>query len=206
MSVRLEICFRRSGDLRYLSHLETVRLWHRALKRAGLPLHYTEGFNPHPKVVFWHALPLGAAAEADRIEVTLEYEVDLAGATCALAEALPPGIEVEEALYVDAIAPRLGRRYPFAVYVFSGPLPADLLAAAELERSLERAGIAYESAAVTAGGAQVKVRLLLDCSGSAPSLKRIAAEVAGFLGCGIESLFIARTGIYPVRSNERTAH
>ena len=65
--------FENSENLRFISHLDLSRTWERALRRAGIPIAYSRGFHPHPKMVFAAALPLGCTGEAEVMvsEVTL---------------------------------------------------------------------------------------------------------------------------------------
>ena len=73
---RFRLLFRKSERVRYISHLDVLRYWERAIRRAGLPLSYSQGFTPHPKLAFASPLPLGFLAEAEVLDVTLEERVD----------------------------------------------------------------------------------------------------------------------------------
>jgi radical SAM-linked protein len=80
---RLRIRFGRGQELKFISHLDLTRLWHRALRRAGVALAYSEGFNPHPRLSLAAPLQLGATSEAELMDVyTLEP---------ATARPWPPG-------------------------------------------------------------------------------------------------------------------
>jgi len=68
---RFRLMFEKKGDLRFLSHLEILRTFSRALQRARLRVEHTRGFNPHPKIVFSHALPLGFESRAELIDIPL---------------------------------------------------------------------------------------------------------------------------------------
>ena len=67
--VRLYI--RKTGDMKYVSHLDMFRLMQRAVRRAGIPLWYTEGFNPHPYISFLQALPLGVESEREPCDIKI---------------------------------------------------------------------------------------------------------------------------------------
>jgi len=69
--VRLWLKFARSSKLAYISHLDTHRAYYRLFKRAGLPLAYSQGFNPHPKMSLTAPLPLGFRSQADYIDLSL---------------------------------------------------------------------------------------------------------------------------------------
>lgn len=74
---RIRVWFRKGERLRYISHLDILRHWERAIRRAGLPLAYSQGFTPHPKIAFAAPLPLGFTAEAEIMDVTLTERVPL---------------------------------------------------------------------------------------------------------------------------------
>ncbi len=63
--------------MRFISHLDVLRFWERAVRRAGLPLEYSQGFTPHPKLAFASPLPLGFVGECEIMDVTLDERVDL---------------------------------------------------------------------------------------------------------------------------------
>lgn len=64
--------------MRYISHLDVLRSWERSLRRAGLPLSYSQGFTPHPKLAFAGPLPLGFVSDSELVDVTLDERVDTA--------------------------------------------------------------------------------------------------------------------------------
>jgi radical SAM-linked protein len=68
---RLRVTFSQSGALRYVGHLDVVRTWERGLRRAGVPLAYSGGFNPGPRLYFASGLPLGATGRAEIVDVLL---------------------------------------------------------------------------------------------------------------------------------------
>lgn len=73
----IRIKFSKTGSLQYISHLDLQRLWSRALVRAGVPLWYTKGFNPHAKMVFALPLPVGVQSECELLDVKIDKEIDL---------------------------------------------------------------------------------------------------------------------------------
>lgn len=73
---RFRVRFSKGERVRYISHLDVLRFWERAIRRAGLPLAYSQGFTPHPKIAFAGPLPLGFASEAEIMDVTLDERVD----------------------------------------------------------------------------------------------------------------------------------
>ncbi len=73
---RFRVRFRKGERVRYISHLDVLRTWERSLRRAELPLAYSQGFTPHPKLAFASPLPVGFVSEAEVMEVTLDEQVD----------------------------------------------------------------------------------------------------------------------------------
>ncbi len=71
----VRIRFSKTGSLQYISHLDLQRLWSRALVRAGIPLWYTKGFNPHAKMVFALPLPVGVESRCELLDVRIDREI-----------------------------------------------------------------------------------------------------------------------------------
>lgn len=116
MAQRLRIGFSRQGAVKYLSHLELMRMWERVLRRAGWQLSYSHGFNPHPKLSFAAALPVGVAAEADLLEVQLDEPRALSEAAAELSRQLPEGVEVRSVAEIPAESPAIQRSLVAAEY------------------------------------------------------------------------------------------
>jgi radical SAM-linked protein len=95
---RLRLRYAKRGKLRFTSHRDIARVFERALRMAGVPMAYSHGFNPHPKVSWVGAAPTGAASEAEYLEIQVVDEVDPVALATALDTALPPGIDVLEAV------------------------------------------------------------------------------------------------------------
>jgi radical SAM-linked protein len=93
---RLRIRYAKRGRLRFTSHRDFSRAFERALVRARVPVAYSSGFNPHPRISYAGAAPTGAASEAEYLEVGMAALVDPAALGSALDEALPPGLDVVE--------------------------------------------------------------------------------------------------------------
>jgi radical SAM-linked protein len=74
-SQRIRVWFRKGERVRYISHLDVLRFWERAIRRADLPLSYSQGFTPHPRLAFAAPLPLGFTAEREVMDVTLDERV-----------------------------------------------------------------------------------------------------------------------------------
>jgi radical SAM-linked protein len=91
---RLRIRYAKRGPLRFTSHRDFARAFERAVRRAGLPVAFSQGFSPHPKISYASAAPTGAASEAEYLEIGLHAEVDPQWALRALDAALSPGLDI----------------------------------------------------------------------------------------------------------------
>jgi radical SAM-linked protein len=95
---RVRLRYAKRGPLRFTSHRDFARAFERAIHRAGVPIAYSQGFTPHPKVSYASAAPTGVASEAEYLEIGLRERVDVALLARALDAALPPGLDVVEAV------------------------------------------------------------------------------------------------------------
>lgn len=93
---RLRVRYAKRGRLRFTSHRDFSRAFERAVFRARVPMAYSSGFNPHPRISYAGAAPTGSASEAEYLELALAEVVDPACVQAALAEALPDGLDVLE--------------------------------------------------------------------------------------------------------------
>lgn len=91
---RLRIRYAKRGRLRFTSHRDFSRAFERAIFRARVPMAYSSGFNPHPRISYAGAAPTGSASEAEFLEIALAEVVDPAEVHAALAEALPDGLDI----------------------------------------------------------------------------------------------------------------
>ena len=107
---RIRIRFSKLGKIRFTSHRDVARIWERALRRAGLPIAYTEGFSPRPKLSFGLALSTGYESYGEYLDVALRDEqdgVDIHELPRRLAPALPEGIDVQAVVPLPAGAESL---------------------------------------------------------------------------------------------------
>lgn len=95
---RVRVRYAKRGRLRFTSHRDFARAFERALRRAEVPMAYSAGFTPHPKISYLGAAPTGVASEAEYLELGLARPVDLDGLRRALDDALPDGLDVLEAV------------------------------------------------------------------------------------------------------------
>src|SRR4051794_13897063 len=106
---RLRLRYAKRGRLRFSSHRDFQRALERALRRAAVPMAYSAGFNPHPRISYANAAPTGAASEAEYLEIALDRRCDVEQIRAALDRALPPGLDITEAVEAGpgALADRL---------------------------------------------------------------------------------------------------
>ncbi|MEO6886857.1 MAG: TIGR03936 family radical SAM-associated protein [Jatrophihabitantaceae bacterium] len=95
---RVRLRYAKRGRLRFTSHRDFARSFERALKRADVPMGYSAGFTPHPKISYVGAAPTGVASEAEFLEIGLAREVDLEALRAAIDAALPDGLDIVEAV------------------------------------------------------------------------------------------------------------
>lgn len=107
--MRVRARYAKRGRLRFVSAIDLGRIWERALRKAELPIAYSEGFTPHPKVSFPDALPLGYASTGEYVELTFAVDVDVDVAVRRFNRAAPDGLAITAARPVADGAPRLSR-------------------------------------------------------------------------------------------------
>jgi radical SAM-linked protein len=113
---RLRIRFTRGDEIKYISHLDLLRLWQRALNRAEIPLAYSEGFSPHPRMSLAAPLALGVTGEAELMDIFLARWSSPHAFTAAMARQLPPGIKIEQVFNIATTMPSLQSQVRSAEY------------------------------------------------------------------------------------------
>ncbi len=103
---KLRLRYAKRGAARFTSHRDFGRALERALRRADVPMAYSSGFNPHPRISYANAAPTSAASEAEYVELGLARRCDPAKVIAALNESLPTGFVVLDA--ADAVTDGLG--------------------------------------------------------------------------------------------------
>jgi radical SAM-linked protein len=99
---RVRVRYAKRGRLRFSSHRDFARAFERALRRAAVPMAYSAGFTPHPKISYVGAAPTGAASEAEYLEIGLAEPVDPLQLHLALDAALPDGLDIVEVVVAGA--------------------------------------------------------------------------------------------------------
>ena len=139
---RIRIRHTKLGRTRYLSARDLTSVWERSLRRARLPIAYSEGFTPHAKVSFPDALPVGVASTGEYAELSFAAPIDPGPALGALSAALPEGMTITTYLVVPDGAPKLARMLGATLWELAWPV-ADDAAAWALHERLEVAVTAF---------------------------------------------------------------
>ncbi len=113
---RLRVKFSRGEEVKFISHLDIIRLWQRAFRRADIPLAYSEGFNPHPKISLAAPLPLGVTSEAELMDIFVTRWVSPHHFTSGVGRELPPGIAILQVYPIGFNPPSLQSQVAFAEY------------------------------------------------------------------------------------------
>jgi len=93
---KIDFVFSKTGWMKYISHLDLMRLFARAMRRADLPLKITEGFNPHPKLSLKRALKLGLESDSEQGSIILKIPVSPQEFKIRLQAQLPEGIALKD--------------------------------------------------------------------------------------------------------------
>jgi len=207
MTIRIRIAFSKTEAMRYTGHLDLHRAWERTFRRAGLPLAYSQGFHPQPKLNLACALPLGFTSECELLDAWLDAPLPDSTIQDALAGALPPGIRIHSLEEIDPKAPALQTQVQSVVYwvTLLDPLPdlearlARIFSAAALPR--QRRGKSYDLRPLIEA-----IQRLPDATDGLPRLEmRLAAresatgrpeEVLAEFGVGIEAARVHRVKLH----------
>ena len=207
--MRIRITFSKQGPLRYTGHLDLHKLWERAARRAELPLAYSQGFHPQPRMSLAAALPLGFSSVCEVLDMRLEREIGLEGLAERLNNTLPPGVRVTRVEQVDEREPALQTQVKSAEYrvTFAGSSPGS-----DLKRRIQSA-LESDSIPRERRGKTYDLRPLieaLEVSDDTISM-RLAAhegatgrpeEVLSVLGIAFEDTKIERTRLIFQRPSE----
>ncbi|MGW4974637.1 TIGR03936 family radical SAM-associated protein [Streptomyces mirabilis] len=128
---RIRLRYTKRGRLRFTSHRDFQRAFERALRRAGVPMAYSAGFTPHPKVSYANAAPTGTGSEAEYLEIALTQTRDPQKLRELLDESMPVGLDIIEA--VEARTSGLADRLTASVW----ELRLDGVAPEDAERAVD---------------------------------------------------------------------
>lgn len=207
--MRVRITFTKVGALRYTGHLDLHRIWERTCRRAGLPLSYSQGFHPQPKIQLAAALPLGFASRCELVDIWFKEAIEVADLPKRIQAAVPGGLHILKAESVDERAPALQTLVESADYEITLRAPID---PAELTRRLS-AVVEAQSLPRTRRNKPYDLRPLIedlrqiepDSHGQPRLFMRLAAregatgrpeEVLDALGVPFEGAFIERAALH----------
>lgn len=114
--MRIRVTFSKIGALRYIGHLDLQTIWERGARRADLPLAYSQGFHPQPKINIASALPLGFSSRCEMVDLRLNEDVDISILPQRLQAAMPSGIGILKVEAVDESLPALQTQIISAEY------------------------------------------------------------------------------------------
>lgn len=123
---RLHITFGKSGMLKYTGNLDIAKVWERVLRRAQLPILYTQGFNTRPRISLAVPLPLGMTSECEILDVSLKEEIDITGLAEKLLAVSPDGLTIQHIEVVPPNAPSLQPLIHSADYRITFVDPVDI--------------------------------------------------------------------------------
>ncbi len=160
---RILFRFAKEGEARFLSHRDLMRAFERALRRAGLPVRMTEGFNPHPKLSIPAALPVGVEASDEVLEVEFASGIGAAAALERLGAQLPGGLSLRSALALPE-----GARARVESVAYEAELPPGCAATpADVERLMRREAIPVQRGRAGRPGRELDMR---------PALRALSVE------------------------------
>lgn len=159
---RLRIRFSRGEEIKFISHLDIIRLWQRAFSRAGIEIAYSTGFTPHPRISLAAPLPLGVTSEAELMDIVIIKGVAPQFFVSALNQQLPPGLRVDKVFPISIDLPSLQsqiRQAEYTVELETAAGPADIQAALNNLLSLEHLPWQHQR---DTGPHQYDLRILID--------------------------------------------
>ncbi len=114
---RLRLKFSRGDEVKFISHLDIMRLWERAIRRAGLPLMYSEGFTPHPRLSLAAPLSLGVTSDAELMDAYFGGQMPPQYMQAQIDRQMPAGITIHDIWTVGMEMPSLQSQIRFAEYM-----------------------------------------------------------------------------------------
>lgn len=118
VAIRIRVKFAKTEPIRFTSHLDLYRAWERMLRRADLPLIFSQGYNPRPRIQLAAPLPLGITSSCEIIDIWMsDSQSDLQTLRTRILQVQPPGIEVREIECIDPNFPPLQKKVQAAEYL-----------------------------------------------------------------------------------------
>lgn len=152
MTQRIRITYAKGVELQYTGNLDMHKVWERTFRRAHLPLAYSQGFHPQPKIQQAAPLPLGFTSSAEKLDVWLDTEETITSITKKLVSTVQPGISIQQVAAIELNGEALPNLITAVEYrvTFDGPIDGEplqkkiteLLASEKIERT--RRGKRYD--------------------------------------------------------------
>jgi radical SAM-linked protein len=137
MKKKIRLKFRKAGEMRFLSHLELAHLFYRASKRVDLPLCFSEGFHPMPRIIFATALPVGMESLMEIVDIECEGKISPPDVLERLNQTLPPGIEILEAEEVPSFFHLSSLSHPSVYWIPLDHLLSEEKAIPKIKKALD---------------------------------------------------------------------
>ena len=116
--MRIRATFAKTEPMRFTSHLDLFRAWERTLRRASMPILFSQGYNPRPRMQLAAALPLGFTSSCEVIDIWLEDDApQVSDMKSVLIQVQPPGIKIQDVIEIDPQDPPLQKRVRSAEYM-----------------------------------------------------------------------------------------
>lgn len=136
MTQRVRVTFAKEGPLRWVAHLDLMRTWERAIRRAALPLSYSQGFSPHAKIALAAPLPVGVEGASELIDIWFDDTLPLDDVAKQLSTVMPPGLSLSAVEQVSEDLPSMQSLLEAARYEVR--FAAGAVDRATLEAAIER--------------------------------------------------------------------
>jgi radical SAM-linked protein len=141
---RLRVTFTRGDDMKYVTHLDMMRFWERALRRAAIPVTYSEGFSPHPQIALAAPLAVGVTSDCELMDVFLEERMTPRSFIETLSPQVPPAITITAARETGLALPSLQADVRAAEYEVDAPVPDGVDVAAAITTMLAAESLPWQ--------------------------------------------------------------
>ncbi len=202
--IRVRLKLSKTGRARMVGHLEYLKMFQRAVRRANIPIRFSQGFHPTPKVSYLEALPMGVSSEAELIDLELLYPVPVDQIISDINVQLPVGFKIIEGNIVAWKAPSPSAAVASSCYRVPLPMPvteeldqqiADFLAAEEIvitrvkKGKEKRSNIRPDILNIVRDGNEIEIELIKG------SPLQVAAQLLGMDVEDVRRLGVRKTGI-----------
>lgn len=204
---RIRISYSKGPGLRFTGHLDMQRIWERLLRRSGLPIRYSQGYNPRARLNLASALPLGFTSDAELLDFWLDEPRPFEEIYKKLAASAPPDLMInaisQVALSEDSLQSQM-RTSQFIVEFYDPQarealqekveaiLASDTLQRTRRSKTYDLRPLILDLAVVSGEGGEVRLSMQLKAE---PNATGRPDEVLDELGFGVTDALVQRTGI-----------